>query len=888
MWLASRTSAGEIVVYHSDSPYGTWSGPVVLETGVIGNDDISMVTAIPNGTIGVFWGNENASVRRFGFRVHVDGDPVSTWSVDEVPASQSAIDGVGTGMADDHMNFAVASDSTIYVAVKTSYDTSGYPKIALLVRRPNGIWDDLYPVDEAGTRPLVLLDEVHGFLSYIYTSAEGNNPIVYQQSSTASIAFDGRKTLRAGSYNDVSSMKATYNSEFVVIYGNGSEVAGQVCLPTDLEGAELAITKTDGRLTVLPDDELTYTVSAVNNGPLSAVGATVTDNLPAALTGVSWTCAGSGGGTCPASGSGDITSTVNLPVGASVTFTVTATVDALATGEVVNTASITAPEGVTDPLPANNTATDSDTIAIPGNPCESDPTLVGCWQMEENGGSVLIDGSSYNNDAVLTGAPAWITGKVGSYALDLNGTSQYATVADDTTLDLTNQLTLASWIKPEQYATQDIIKKAAQGSTNGYELTLATTKTDASSQRVFFRINQATNGDTYRINATTEYPIDGSWMHAAATYDGTTMKLYINGVLESSMEVPGGAVEINTLPLTIGAQDGTTASRWFMGWLDEARVYNRALSLAEIQVLAGISTNQAPIVTDIPNQTIAEGASFATINLDNFVSDVDNSDTEMTWSYSGNSELSVNIDVNRVATIIIPNADWHGAETITFKATDPGTLFGEDVAIFTVTNENDAPTDIALLGNTIEENLPVGTAIGSLTTTDIDISDTFTYSLVTGDGDTGNASFEISGDQLLSNESFNFEVQSSYSIRVRTTDLGGLFFDKIFTITVLDINDVPVAFDQEVSTEAETPLDITLIALDDDGDGLTWYTTSPSHGILTGSGANLTYTPSPGYTGADSFTFLVFDGLNWSNTATVTINVLEPVIFYLYMPLINK
>ncbi|UCF13381.1 MAG: hypothetical protein JSW06_03755, partial [Thermoplasmatales archaeon] len=60
--------------------------------------------------------------------------------------------------------------------------------------------------------------------------------------------------------------------------------------------------------------------------------------------------------------------------------------------------------------------------------------------------------------------------------------------------------------------------------------------------------------------------------------------------------------------------------------------------------------NQAPNVSDIPNQTIAEGESFATIPLDDYVSDPDNLDSEMTWTYSGNVDLTVSIDVNRVAT----------------------------------------------------------------------------------------------------------------------------------------------------------------------------------------------------------------------------------------------
>jgi hypothetical protein len=94
--------------------------------------------------------------------------------------------------------------------------------------------------------------------------------------------------------------------------------------------------------------------------------------------------------------------------------------------------------------------------------------------------------------------------------------------------------------------------------------------------------------------------------------------------------------------------------------------------------------NQAPEVSDIPDQTIDEGETFATINLDDYVSDPDNTDAEMTWSYSGNTDLSVSIDGSRVATIGIPGAEWTGAEEITFRATDPGALWDENSATFTV------------------------------------------------------------------------------------------------------------------------------------------------------------------------------------------------------------
>ena len=149
--------------------------------------------------------------------------------------------------------------------------------------------------------------------------------------------------------------------------------------------ADLAITKTDGVTTAVPGGSVTYTITASNAGPSNAPGATVTDVFPAALT-VTWTCVGAGGGTCTASGSGNIGDTVNLPSGGSVTYTASANVSASATGSLSNTATVSAPSGITDPTPGNNSATDTDTIptstptptatpsATPTQPPTSTPT----------------------------------------------------------------------------------------------------------------------------------------------------------------------------------------------------------------------------------------------------------------------------------------------------------------------------------------------------------------------------------------------------------------------------------------------------------------------------------------------------------------------------------
>lgn len=116
------------------------------------------------GRIGVFWSNQNT--KRFGFKYHTDGTDPSAWSADEVPASQSALN-FDSGMADDKMNMTVASDGTLYCAVKTRYNTIGQTQIGLLVRHPSGTWDNLHTVTTfEGFRPFVILNEALGRLRF--------------------------------------------------------------------------------------------------------------------------------------------------------------------------------------------------------------------------------------------------------------------------------------------------------------------------------------------------------------------------------------------------------------------------------------------------------------------------------------------------------------------------------------------------------------------------------------------------------------------------------------------------------------------------------------------------------------------------------------------------
>ncbi|MEN9876713.1 MAG: hypothetical protein RLZZ529_1710 [Bacteroidota bacterium] len=102
---------------------------------------------------------------------------------------------------------------------------------------------------------------------------------------------------------------------------------------------------------------------------------------------------------------------------------------------------------------------------------------------------------------------------------------------------------------------------------------------------------------------------------------------------------------------------------------------------------------------------------------------------------------------------------------------------------------NVSPTNISLSPSSINENNAANAVVGTLSSTDADTGDTHTYTLVSGLGSTDNASFTIVGNQLKAISAFDFETKSSYSIRVITTDAGGLTFEKVFTITINDVDE---------------------------------------------------------------------------------------------------
>lgn len=129
-------------------------------------------------------------------------------------------------------------------------------------------------------------------------------------------------------------------------------------------GADLSVSKVNDRCVLPGGNRTVYRIGVSNAGPDAVTNARVTDVIPAGLSNASWTCTASGGGSCVASGTGNIDTLVNLPSGATAVFSLSADVQRAPEIVVSNTANVQAPTGVTDPQLGNNSSTDSDPIGL--------------------------------------------------------------------------------------------------------------------------------------------------------------------------------------------------------------------------------------------------------------------------------------------------------------------------------------------------------------------------------------------------------------------------------------------------------------------------------------------------------------------------------------------
>ncbi len=205
-------------------------------------------------------------------------------------------------------------------------------------------------------------------------------------------------------------------------------------------------------------------------------------------------------------------------------------------------------------------------------------SLLAYYDFSEGSGSFVRDTSAnqYNGNTVSN--PVWGTGKVGG-GTTLNGSSQYVTSQD---VDVATNITLEAWVNPAASQTSKIISKATTTTDNQGTLQLAANVPSFS----------VTVGGT-QFTATGTAIASSAWTHLVGTYDGTNVRLYVNGAAVTPTAATG-ALATNNLVWTFG-RDANAASGYFNGSLDEIKLFARALSANEVKAEydAGMAGNTA-------------------------------------------------------------------------------------------------------------------------------------------------------------------------------------------------------------------------------------------------------------------------------------------------------
>ena len=211
-----------------------------------------------------------------------------------------------------------------------------------------------------------------------------------------------------------------------------------------------------------------------------------------------------------------------------------------------------------------------------------------------------------------------------------------------------------------------------------------------------------------------------------------------------------------------------------------------------------------------------------------------------------------------------PALNYTGSDSFTFKAND-GTVDSNVATVtITVTAVNDAPVAADQSVTTAEDTAKAITLVA----TDVE-GDPLTYAIV---AQPAHGSVSLVGNVATYTPALNYTGSDSFTFKANDGTVDSNV--ATVTITVTAVNDAPVAADQSVTTAEDTAKAITLVATDVEGDPLTYAVVAgPTHGTLSGTAPNLTYTPALNYTGSDSFTFKANDGTVDSNVATVTITV---------------
>ncbi|MEN6306990.1 MAG: LamG-like jellyroll fold domain-containing protein [Anaerohalosphaeraceae bacterium] len=342
------------------------------------------------------------------------------------------------------------------------------------------------------------------------------------------------------------------------------------------------------------------------------------------------------------------------------------------------------------------------TVVRVKNPA-TDDFLLAHWDMEDNGGTTVLDkAKGYNG--VFADSPArdpnwvsgWIEGASPNAALLFHGIEVVDTVSvgnpvqvdidpnvlelsDPNFADLQYEITAAAWIK-----------------VNTFDAALPwdaiLTKGDHS-----WRLSRVNQNDTIGFfcnrpglaTARAEGTIsvnDGQWHHIAGTYDGHTIKLYVDGILNVTGDGTG-PIALDTAPVMIGGNaDVANNFRTWNGMIDDARIYTYAMDDTEVSALAHLGVNLVPYVNAGPDQTFPLQEHELVLNA-TLVDDGKPAAADVSWSVIQTIPAEAQVTFISESTRLDPTIAFNMAGTYTLQVTaDDGLAEDSDTITITVTS----------------------------------------------------------------------------------------------------------------------------------------------------------------------------------------------------------
>ncbi|RYD60622.1 MAG: tandem-95 repeat protein, partial [Verrucomicrobiaceae bacterium] len=530
---------------------------------------------------------------------------------------------------------------------------------------------------------------------------------------------------------------------------------------------------------------------------------------------------------------------------------------------------------VADPSPASDPDGDGFTtgleLALGTNPnsAASQPAAIyanlrAWWKLDETTGTNTDDTTGRLQDGTVSGA-AWASGLTGN-ALNFDGIDDGVLVGTSAAVTGSGDLSLTAWVKVDPGSALGTVIQQREAGASGHQGEYML-NVNANGTVNFFIYGTS----TYQFDLTTAATInDGQWHHLTALRSGTAGKIYIDGV-----EAANGSGTIQPLQsrgVAIG-YDYRDLNKRFKGLIDDVRVYERALSAAEIDGLHDVLVpNRAPAFSSDPvvKAAASEDSAYSG-SLATDASDPDFGDTLTFSKVSGPAWLSV--APNGALSGTPANANV-GAGSFVIRVTDQLGLSDDAALSITVNNTNDAPVFAAnpISGGNATEDIGYSGSLSG-TASDVDAGDTLSYSKVNGP-----AWLSVATNGTLSGTPGNGNVGSN-SFTVRVTDGGGLSNDAVINVTVINVNDVP-AFNVDPIAGAAATEDQsysgTLVGSANDidaGDSLTYSKVSGPAWLSVASNGALSGLPMNGDVGANGFTIRVTDVAGAFDDAVLNISV---------------